>query len=57
MTDPKQLEAEIYESEELSCDLEEKLNHTRNYIGVMFIVGSIKSVYTRKSGIYFISVT
>ena len=32
ITDEKQLEAEIYESEELSCDLEEKLNHIRKYI-------------------------
>ncbi|CAB4000038.1 Hypothetical predicted protein, partial [Paramuricea clavata] len=32
ITDPKQLETEIYESEELSCDLEEKLNHIRKYI-------------------------
>ncbi|CAB3978346.1 Hypothetical predicted protein [Paramuricea clavata] len=35
ITDPKQLETEIYESEQLSCDLEEKLNHIRKY---MFIV-------------------
>jgi glycogen synthase len=34
ITDPKKLETEIYESEELSlsCDLEEKLNHIRKYI-------------------------
>ena len=31
-TDAKNLETEIFEAEELSCDLEEKINHIRKYI-------------------------
>ena len=31
-TDEKNLETEIFEAEELSCDLEEKINHIRKYI-------------------------
>ena len=32
ITDTKDLENEIFEAEELSCDLEEKINHIRKYI-------------------------
>ena len=32
ITDSKELETEIYESEELHYDLEEKINHIRKYI-------------------------
>ena len=31
-TNEKKLETEIFEAEELSCDLEEKINHIRKYI-------------------------
>jgi glycine cleavage system regulatory protein len=59
ITDPKELEVEIYESEEPSCDLEEKLNHIRKYIELCSLSSQSNQFtnYTRKSAIYFNSVT
>ncbi|CAB4022768.1 Hypothetical predicted protein [Paramuricea clavata] len=49
-TDTKGLETEIFEAEELSCDLEEKINHIRKYIDLSIsALNNPSTVFTQEN--------
>ena len=51
ITDEKELEAEIFEAEELSCELKQKINHIRKFIDLSISTINIQSTVITQENI------